>query len=59
MNVENVRKFIEALRSGKYKKTKYKLRIGDCFCAYGLACEVSDLGKWIKNQYDQSVESYL
>lgn len=33
-------KWIEALRSGKYKQGAGKLRVGDCYCCLGVACEV-------------------
>jgi len=53
MNKENVSKWIEALRSGKYKQCKWVLKcessIGEeKFCAIGLACEVFDNSKWLR-----------
>ena len=37
---ENQKKWISALRSGKYKQGKKKLRVGDSYCCLGVACEV-------------------
>ncbi len=35
-----IKKLINALRSGKYIKTIGKMKEGDRFCFYGLACEI-------------------
>lgn len=40
-NKENIRKWVEALRSGKYQQMKGKLSDGKCFCCLGVACEVA------------------
>ena len=32
--------WIAALRSGKYKQCKGKLKVGDSYCCLGVACEV-------------------
>jgi hypothetical protein len=48
VNKRNMEKWIAALRSGKYKQIHDRLR-GDeknCFCAIGVACEISKLYKW-------------
>jgi hypothetical protein len=46
-NVENIRKWVDALRSGKYKQgTGFLKRVVDgetCHCCLGVACEVSGL----------------
>jgi len=40
-NLERVRLYIDALRSGKYTQTTGKLRGDNCFCALGVAAEAS------------------
>lgn len=40
-NKENIRKWVEALRSGKYKQTRKGLRDAMGFCCLGVACEVA------------------
>lgn len=45
-NLENIRKWIDALRSGEYEQGEYRLRVGDQFCCLGVACDVSGLGNW-------------
>lgn len=56
---EHIKLFISALRSGKYKKTKWRLRKGDCYCTKGVACEVfrlnTGLGEW-RGQLDSESE---
>jgi hypothetical protein len=37
---KNALKWIEALRSGKFKQGKNALRAGDSFCCLGVACEL-------------------
>ncbi len=39
-------KWVDALRSGKYKQTKSALRQGDYYCCLGVACDVLGDGKW-------------
>lgn len=45
-NLENIRKLVDAARSGEYEQVKGCLRRGDAFCIWGLACEISGLGEW-------------
>lgn len=49
----NRKKWVEALRSGKYKQCKNKLRKTDLevirHCCLGVACDISGLGKWASN----------
>lgn len=45
-NKENIRKWVEALRSGKFQQTNGALRDLDGYCCLGVACEVSGLGYW-------------
>jgi hypothetical protein len=47
MSTETLRaRWIEALRSGRYKQGRGRLRDGDAYCCLGVACEVSGLGTW-------------
>ena len=47
MNADLKRKWLAALRSGKYQQAKAALhRQGDGFCCLGVLCDVSGLGKW-------------
>lgn len=47
MNAELKTKWLEALRSGKYKQGRGRLRQGDEFCCLGVLCDISGLGEWI------------
>lgn len=38
MNKPNVRKWVKALRSGKYKQTQSELQDGDSYCCLGVVC---------------------
>lgn len=52
INEERVRKGIAALRSGEFKKTKGRMKKGECFCALGVFSEIyrreTGQGKWIR-----------
>lgn len=37
---ENARKWVEALRSGKYEQAQEQLRRDDGFCCLGVACDL-------------------
>ena len=47
---ENRQMWVNALRSGKYTQYKGKLTNVDttAFCCLGVACDISNLGTWIK-----------
>jgi hypothetical protein len=49
-NTENIRKWVDALRSGEYKQTKECLRYnyeeGPRYCCLGVACDISGVGRW-------------
>lgn len=45
-NKANIRKWVEALRSGEYKQGRGQLRVGDSFCCLGVACEISGVSQW-------------
>lgn len=47
MNVELKAKWVEALRSGKYKQGKNHLRNkDDTFCCLGVLCDIVNETKW-------------
>lgn len=48
MNVENMRAWVKALRSGEYKQTTEALRKRGSggFCCLGVVCDISGLGVW-------------
>lgn len=48
INEELKAKWVEALRSGRYKQGTRFLRKGDAFCCLGVLCDVSGLGEWKK-----------
>lgn len=50
MKKEIAKLWSEALRSGKYKQTKRRLRKKDSFCCLGVLCDLSSLGKWSKEE---------
>lgn len=39
-------KWLDALRSGKYKQGRLRLRRGDEFCCLGVACDIYNDTKW-------------
>jgi hypothetical protein len=43
INKENVRKWVEALRSGKYKQTQGRLYLDGAHCCLGVVCELAGL----------------
>lgn len=43
---ENVRAWIEALRSGEYQQARETLRVNDEYCCLGVACDISGLHQW-------------
>lgn len=55
---QRVIKWIEALRSGKFKQGKIFLKKDNCYCCLGVACELSELGQWTSSENDW-MSSYL
>lgn len=41
-NKEVIRKWVDALRSGKYKQGKGYLHKDDCFCCLGVLCDLAE-----------------
>lgn len=46
------KKWVEALRSGKYQQVKGYLRRGSGFCCLGVACDVYNRGAWKESTYE-------
>lgn len=56
MDAELKKKWIEALRSGKYEQAKGVLRNGDAYCCLGVLCSLDpEFRDWA--QYSQSVSA--
>lgn len=55
MNPEIKTKWLEALRSGKYKQGKNFLRIEDRFCCLGVLCDIIDPTKWSDSGHRNNV----
>jgi hypothetical protein len=52
MNPEIKKKWVEALRSGKYKQGIGRLKGNDEFCCLGVLCDISGLSNWdAENRY--------
>lgn len=59
--IANRKKWVEALRSGKFKQGKGKLKVNNKFCCQGVACELfkDDVdGEWGKNPLLSHHEAY-
>lgn len=54
MDAELKKKWIRALRSGKYKQGRYRLysNFTDSYCCLGLLCDLLDRTKWQKDEWD-------
>lgn len=49
----NLRKWVEALESGRYKQTRESLhKIG--YCCLGVWCEIREGGEWIRDPLSRS-----
>jgi len=49
--MDNKARWLEALRSGKYKQGKQRLRKGDSFCCLGVLCDITDSSGWSGDEY--------
>ena len=59
---ENAKRWVEALRSGKFEQGQHALRKEDSFCCLGVACEISGIGTWSGDLYSvggRSEANYL
>jgi hypothetical protein len=53
MDTQIIKKWIAALRSGKYKQGRNKLRDKeDCYCCLGVLCDIVAPTKWTKIESD-------
>lgn len=57
MNMENMQKLVDALRSGEYEQVSGTLRKLSGYCCLGVACDISGLGAWEAN--DKAVPDAL
>ena len=51
--------WLKALESGKYEQLVGALHDGTAYCCLGIACELSNLDDWIKEEPDDDYMSYL
>lgn len=51
MNQEIKQKWVEALRSGKYKQGQGYLRKGNNYCCLGVLCDLHDDKEWIPSDH--------
>ncbi len=58
LNKELVTKWVEALRSGKYKQTKGSLHKGDAFCCLGVLCDITGV-QWTERKVKASIPEYV
>jgi len=53
-----MKRWVKALRSGKYKQSKRKLKRTskgkDLYCCLGVLCDISKQGEWENNKYKTS-----
>ena len=45
-------KWLEALRSGRYRQGQGHLHIADDFCCLGVACDISGHGEWHAGNFE-------
>ena len=57
MKSEDVKIWIAALRSGKYKQSRTALNGRDGFCCLGVLCDISGQGKWVER--DDGISRYV
>lgn len=56
-NKENIRKWVDALRSGEYTQDTGQLRSSHGFCCLGVACEVA-IKNGVRLVYDDDYQGY-
>jgi len=59
VNKKNIRKWIKALRSGKYIQITGNLHKDNGYCCLGVACEVSGLSEWKRKDLPFTLNSYF
>ena len=50
-NKKRIKKWVKALKSGKYSQTRKRLRDDTGYCCLGVACDVCKKGKWEGDEY--------
>ena len=58
-NKENIQKWVDALRSGKYKQTTGTLSLDGSFCCLGVACDISGIGEWDSGVLENETVDYI
>ena len=58
MNPELKAKWLAALRSGEYKQAKSVLNTGDSFCCLGVLCDISGMGRWVRDDRNRAFIYY-
>lgn len=68
---ENIQKWVDALRSGKYKQTQNQLKTTDGYCCLGVYCEINHrvinaddtqndkLYKWMRREIETNLVSIV
>lgn len=57
MDQDFKKRWVEALRSGKYKQGEGRLRTEeDCYCCLGVGCDVLGKGEWVRHKYAEKDE---
>lgn len=55
---QNLKTWVDTLRSDEYKQARNRLRSGDKFCCLGVACDIIDSSKWNKHLTWDDVFTY-
>ena len=50
MKQDKAEMWVEALRSGKYKKTYGRLKDNNGYCCLGVLCDISKVSKWEQDE---------
>jgi hypothetical protein len=58
MNEEIKRRWIEALRSGRYQQGTQYLRQGDWYCCLGVLCDLYATDEWTQHEGDDITDPY-
>lgn len=58
-NKKNIRKWVNALRGKKHRKTTGALHDTRGYCCLGVACDISGIAKWEKSPHYPKTSSYL
>jgi hypothetical protein len=58
VNIPHLKKWVKALRSGKYNQTQSVLHDNDGFCCLGVACDIKDPDGWQRSIAFDSANLY-